>query len=122
MQLTKNFTDDEFRCKCGCNTLIDTPEFRSFVARLQAARTLAGIPFVINSGYRCEKHNAEVGSKPDSSHRRAIAADIETKTLKARFRILKSLYYVGFTRMGIKEGFLHVDDTPDKVQDILWTY
>ena len=68
----KYFTRSEFNCKCGCNTnYIDS----DFLDMMDKARRIAGVPFKINSGYRCEKHPLSI-SNPTSSHIKGIAADI----------------------------------------------
>jgi zinc D-Ala-D-Ala carboxypeptidase len=114
MQITENFSTEEFRCKGNCRGLKDTPEFRRFVDLLQYARNCAGIPFNINSGYRCESHNRAVGGVPNSSHLDSIAADIEADTNEKRWLILRSLIFVGFQRFGIGKTFIHVDFAHDK--------
>lgn len=121
MKLTKNFNSEEFKCPC-CNRTIDSLAFRLFVAKLQEARDIAGIPFVVNSGYRCAKHNKAVGGKPNSSHLKGVAADISARTSSARFRIVDALLKAGFRRIGIGESFVHVDMDAEKVQSVMWTY
>ena len=59
MQLTDHFTTDELECKCCGECQMN----REFMARLEAARVYANIPFRISSGYRCDKHNFSVGGK-----------------------------------------------------------
>lgn len=53
---------------------------------LEPARTLADEPFIITSGYRCEKLNKLVGGVPNSFHLKGMAADIKANgTNQARF-------------------------------------
>ena len=70
---TENFNESEFYCKCGCGAYNVK---QSLVERLQYARKIAGVPFVINSGTRCIAHNAAVGGKPGSHHLEGLAVDI----------------------------------------------
>ncbi len=121
MRLTKNFTDDEFRCPC-CGGLNDTGAFRQFVYKLQVARNYAGIPFIITSGYRCPKHNKAVGGSPGSSHILGIAADIRVRSSAERFKIVEGLMIAGFTRIGIAASFVHVDIDTDKPNCVMWLY
>jgi zinc D-Ala-D-Ala carboxypeptidase len=121
MQLTENFTDDEFKCPC-CGQFIDSLPFRAFLAKLQDARNIAGTPFVITSGYRCPKHNAEVGGKADSSHLKGIAVDIRTHISPDRFAIINGLIKAGFERVGIGSNFIHVDMDTVKPQRLMWIY
>ena len=114
----KHFKVKEFNCPCCGVRSMDEHLLRL----LDSARIQAGVPFVINSGYRCRDHNHRVGGSPTSSHLKGLAADIATLTARKRFQILKALIYVGFTRIGISEGFVHVDVDPDKQEDSLWVY
>ena len=43
---------------------------------LDPAREALGKPIVVNSGYRCPKHNAEVGGVKNSQHMKGEAADV----------------------------------------------
>ena len=64
----------------------------NFLAMLQSLRSKMGIPFVINSGYRCEKHNKNVSPKaPNSRHRFGMAVDIKTSDWSSR-DIFKFIY------------------------------
>ena len=65
----KYFKQDEFDCKCCTANYMD-PEFTDLIDR---ARELAGIPFVISSGYRCTKHNQLIGGVKGSSHTYGVA-------------------------------------------------
>lgn len=110
------FTLDEFACKhCGKNLI-----HSSFVDRLDRARGLAGIPFVINSGYRCDEHDKSIGGK--GNHPSGYAADIMAASSKQRFKILQALLAVGFNRIGIGETFIHVDCNPEKPSGVIWSY
>lgn len=115
MQLTKNFTDDEFNCPCCGEGYVDYP----FLLKLQQAREIANAPFHINSGWRCEKHNKEVGGVENSSHLNGTAADIKVSGPRSRWRIVSSLIHAGFTRIGIKETFIHVD-SDSKIFGMIW--
>ena len=121
MQLTRNFTDDEFKCSC-CGDIVDSLTFRAFLAKLQDARNVACIPFVITSGYRCKKHNEAVGGKANSSHLKGLAVDILSPSSSERFAIINGLIKAGFGRIGIGKNFIHVDMDMDKPQHLIWVY
>jgi len=70
--LTKNFSRHEFACHCCGEVKVDM----RLVEALQKLRDLAGVPIRVVSGYRCPKHNAEVGGAKNSYHLRGMAADI----------------------------------------------
>jgi uncharacterized protein YcbK (DUF882 family) len=112
------FTDSEFACKCGC----DKMEMNALVKyKLDRARAMAGIPFVITSGLRCVEHNRKVGGSPTSSHLLGLAVDIATEMGTDRYLIIKALMHMGFTRIGIAKDFIHVDADTNK-PDNVWLY
>ncbi len=94
---------------------------RTFMAMLQEARTIAGIPFTINSGYRTPQYNATLkDSVPNSSHVLGHAADIAI-TPATKLKIAKALYAAGFRRFGFANSYIHVDNDPSKPVAI-WNY
>lgn len=124
----KYFTKKEFDCNCNsCKTKGNTGENMDidFLIKLDKARDIAGIPFKINSGYRCPEHNIKVGGIKTSSHTNipCNAADISTIDSVTRFKVLQALLEVGFVRIGIGESFIHCDtDTENKSPEVCWTY
>jgi len=113
------FRIDEFKCKgvgcCGNKAVMDI----LFITQLERAREIAGVPFVINSGYRCLTHNAAEGST-SMNHVSGKAADIKATDGPARGKILKGLYLAGFRRIGIHKLFIHAD-TMDEIESA-WFY
>ena len=93
-----------------------------FLDMLDDARDLAGIPFIVSSGYRTVAHNKEVGGTTNSSHLVGCAADIAVRNSSQRFIIVASLIAVGFTRIGIGETFIHVDNDQVKTPAVAWLY
>jgi hypothetical protein len=121
----KYFTFDEIKCPCCGDYYID----KHFYDRLDEAREKADIPFVITSGCRCEKHNKEVGGKPNSSHLfnrdadlLSKAVDIKVESSRERCIILQALIETGFNRIGIGKDFIHVDYDREKPQCVIWHY
>lgn len=118
--MTKNyFTEKETMCRCGCHSGGFLPDFRE---KLNKARELAGIPFFVLSGFRCEEHNRNVGGSETSSHLIGCAADIKAEDSRKRFIIVKALLDAGFTRIGIGKDFVHVDDDFCKDKEVIWLY
>ncbi len=110
MKLTKNFDSREFACRCCGVENIDP----LLVANLQVLRDEAGVPLAINSGYRCEKHNKEVGGSSKSQHVLGKAADVRPLgdiPLEKLCRMAEKV--PGFSNGGIgyypHSGFIHVD-------------
>lgn len=93
-----------------------------FLVKLDNARTLAGIPFKINSGYRTEAHNKKVKGVDGSSHCLGFAADLHANDARSRLLIVSSLLKAGFNRIGIAETFIHVDNDPTKDKNCIWLY
>jgi uncharacterized protein YcbK (DUF882 family) len=94
---------------------------KDFLFVLDEAREFAGIPFVINSAYRSPDHPLSI-KNPSSSHIKGLAVDIKATDSVTRFKIVKALIEVGFTRIGIADTFIHVDLDFDKTQKVIWTY
>jgi len=113
----KYFQWSDFACPCcGANhTQIESAK------RIDEARGFAGVPFIVNSAYRCRIHNQEVGSK-SSVHPGGYAFDIKANNSRSRYRILEGMRKAGFTRIGIAGTFIHCDDDPTKASDVMWTY
>ena len=103
---TKNFKVSEFACHCGCGfNIID----QRVINMAQTIRDALGVPVHVNSGCRCEKRNAKVGSvkkKVDhktgkviskgSNHLYGLAADLScSKGSKVMFETVKKLHAEG---------------------------
>lgn len=114
----KYFKDIEFQCNCANHC--EKKMSNKLLVMLYNARILAGIPFIITSGYRCENYNLVVGGIKNSAHTRGMAVDIKANTSQKRAKILKALVKVGFNRIGIYESFIHVDVDHTKPQNVVW--
>ena len=114
----KYFKPEEFMCPC-CNR-VDMDAI--FVFMLDSLRKLVGAPLHITSGYRCEKHNKEVGGSPNSAHLRGKAADILVTDSEMRWRILKFAFLLGFPRIGIGQTFIHLDIDDSLPSPRVWLY
>ena len=102
----KYFTRSEFACSCGdCENKINN----DLIDKLDKAREISGVSYKINSGYRCESHNAKVGGSPKSLHKAGRAADIHVADNHSRYMILKGLFEAGLDRVLIYKTFIHAD-------------
>lgn len=75
-QINNYFNSDEFQCKCSykdCDTTLLHPWT---IESITESRKELGRPIHINSAHRCQRHNADVGGSPTSSHMKGLAADI----------------------------------------------
>ena len=114
----KHFKEREFKCPC-CGQIKLAEEFKE---KIDMARDIAGIPFIITSGYRCPKHNKEVGGKSDSAHLKGFAADVKATDSYTRYKIVTAALTAGFTRIGVAKNFIHLDCDPEKPQEVMWVY
>jgi len=116
------FPDNELQCPC-CGKLNFSKDTK---LKLNLARALAGIPFILNSACRCKAHNTEVGGKENSSHlcegQECTAVDIKATTSRQRYLILAALIGAGFNRIGIAKTFVHADADPTKDEKVIWLY
>lgn len=112
-----NFSVDEFaRANPPCS--LDQMDDK-FMDRLQVARDLAGVPFVINSAFRSVSWEKSKKRSGKSMHCQGRAVDIKCVDSCNRYRILSALIYAGFKGIGIDNTFIHVDD---RDISLIWTY
>jgi len=112
-------TDKKLECNCGCGLRNTTPRHKSM---LYTARENAGIPFVITSGSRCEKHNKEVGGKTESDHLTGEGTDIKCTGSGNRFIIIEAAIKAGFKRIGIGKTFIHLGSRESNSLRVMWLY
>lgn len=87
--------------------------------RLQTARTIARVPFVLNSAFRSVKHELASGRTGKSMHTLGRAVDIKCVDSGTRYRIVEALIAAGFHGIGIDNRFIHVDD---RKYHFIWLY
>ena len=92
----------------------------SVVQRLDKAREIAKVPFIVDSGYRDENHPESI-KNPTSSHIKGLAVDIAT-TPETQSIIYNALKKAGFIRLGVGSNFVHADMDYDKDKYITWFY
>ena len=109
MKITKNFSSDEFACKCCGGQNIN----ENLVFQLQKIRGIVKKPIIITSGYRCPAHNKKIGGSPKSQHLLGKAADIYVNGMSVRdlYEVVSIFYKNGITGIGVypEQGFIHVD-------------
>lgn len=90
------------------------------VSKLNNARHIANMPFIINSGKRDPETNKKVGGVSNSSHLKGLAADIACASSGERYLIIRGALAAGFCRIGIGQGHVHLDIDPEKDQNIIF--
>jgi uncharacterized protein YcbK (DUF882 family) len=89
---------------------------QGLVDALEAFRTLAARPVVIDSAYRCEKHNAQAGGVGKSEHVEGLAADIRVDgmtaaELEALARRIPAIRGIG---RADQQEYVHIDVRPTR--------
>lgn len=112
VQLSKNFESTEFDCKCKsyCSTTIIDEQL---VTYLQKIRDHFGKPVIINSAYRCKKHNTSVGGAGNSKHVYGQAADIKIAGITP-LKIAQYAESIGIKGIGRYTNFVHIDTRKNK--------
>lgn len=64
--LTKHFSEEELRCRCGCGLCKPHPRL---LALLDFLREAWGGPLIVTSGTRCRTHNRAEGGVDDGTGR-----------------------------------------------------
>lgn len=111
-RLSQHFTVPEFVCKgSGC---CDTAKLDGgLITVLELIRQHFDAPVVINSGYRCEKHNQAVGGAAGSLHTKGMAADIVVQGV-APMEVARYAERIGVLGIGLYGDFVHVDTRGEK--------
>ena len=91
-----------------------------FMERLYAARVILKEPMIITRGYSSREHNKNVGGVRDSSHEKGLGVDIRCHDSKYRLKLIGSLLDVEFTRIGIYDKHIHVDNDPELPPNVMW--
>lgn len=118
MQLSKNFTSEELQCRCCARLLYED----SLIVALQRLRDRFGTPMVVTSGYRCPKHNKEVGGTETSQHTKGTAVDLVFYQAANRNRFIALVEKMlddgelpeigGFGWKAYSNGCVHLDVRP----------
>lgn len=113
MKLSENLSHHEFMCRCkyeDCTyTLVNSVLLQSF----EKLRIDVQQPLYVRSGYRCQKHNTDVGGVEKSRHMRGDAIDLEVPTTMHinRFVFLCAQYF-NVVIPYEEKGFVHCHNEP----------
>lgn len=111
IRLALGLTSSEFACKCSypeCRSTIAHPDLIKAWGKF---RSLVGKAVLVNSGYRCPRHNLEEGGRPLSRHQLGQAIDINLKSIKHlnKSEVEFAAKEAGFTYIKFYETFAHID-------------
>lgn len=121
----KHFTYDEIMRVARWLDSEETPSPKYVInegslLRLDRARQIAGIPFVVNSSYRSPAYEVSKGRSGTSAHCLGRAFDIKCRSSRERYLIISGAIAAGFSRIGIYPNFVHLDDSTDHDQCVIW--
>ena len=120
MATAKYFKEEEFKkCSPSCS-LQDMKQ--TTMSKLDTAREIAGIPFVLNSAFRSSEWDKSKGRSGTGAHTTGNAIDIRCTSDRDRFLIIDSLLKAGFKRIGVAKSFIHADDSETHSQSVSWLY
>ena len=120
MIASKYFEEEEFsRCSPACS-LQDMKQ--TTMSKLDTAREIASIPFVLTSAYRSPEHDKSKGRSGTGAHTLGWAVDIKCNTSRNRSLIVSALLKAGFKRIGIDKSFIHACDSETHDQGFMWVY
>ena len=109
-----NFPKNEPYLACPCCGLLNID--LCFLDKVQQARIIANIPFIITSACRCEIHNKKIGGKEKSKHitspkKQCTAIDISCLYDKDRYIIQNALMRANLLHLGTSKDFIHCDNS-----------
>jgi len=123
-QISPNFNEDEFRCKgkncCGGQVCIDyelvfgLQKLRDYITQ----KTGKQHDFIITCGYRCPKHNRQVGGATASAHLSGKAIDfyVNGLSIAQTWLFIEKMGVNNFSGMGSypeeHPPIIHVDSLP----------
>lgn len=120
MVISKYFSEKEFqKCTPACS-LQDMKQMT--MSKLDTAREIAGIPFVLTSAFRSSDWDKSLGRSGTGAHTLGRAVDIRCDVSPVRFLVASALLRAGFKRIGIAKEFIHADDSEVHDQDVIWLY
>lgn len=127
LDLYPYFTNDELKCKCGCEEVGMDPVFMHSLIHI---RGIYGKPMKLSSAYRCPNHPIERSKNVPGSHSTGMAVDVLVFGKNAS-ELLRIAVEYGFTGIGVsqrgemKQRFIHLDmapETKDRPRPWLWSY
>jgi hypothetical protein len=102
----------EFRCKCSYDDCSYTLVLDRTVSSFFLTRKHFGKPIIVTSGFRCQRHNKDVGGLATSFHKAGAAIDIQPRDL-ADLDLLEQRAKVFFDVVIRYDTFLHCHNTED---------
>ena len=110
MKSSPFFKPEEFACKCNYDSCVDALNFMSeqLLDAIFKIRAQVDFPMIVNSAYRCSKHNKDVGGSRYSYHCKGMAVDIRMTNPHDRYELVEQAINHGLTVI-IYPTFVHLD-------------
>jgi zinc D-Ala-D-Ala carboxypeptidase len=122
----RNFSRQEFACKCGCGT--NGIQDR-FIDVAQELRDEVGFALVCSSGYRCADHPIESRKASPGEHSEGTCADFLVSHQSAVALLKAAAAHPAVTGIGVNQKgdgrFLHIgigEPKPSRPRPHLWSY
>lgn len=113
--VSKFFNRIEFKCNCyNCKPYAVDAELLEV---LEDVREHFDAPVYITSGWRCEKHNTNVGGAKDSKHLYGIAADFKVRNVSpidVHGYLVER--YPDCYGIGLYSSWVHLDVRPERAR------
>ncbi len=109
--ITENFTYERLVCPC-CDSLKIIPQLYDHMEKLQKMRSDLGFSIIVNSGYRCKEHNADISGAKNSQHMQ-FATDVRPSFRNGFIHRLEAMYKMAlkleFDGIGKYDEWIHLD-------------
>jgi len=111
IQLCFGLKSSEFKCKCGFEECRGTFVSKKLVKAYSKFRSFIDTPLEINSGFRCVRHNFDIGGVPLSRHCSGEAIDISLSSFEFidKDEVSNTASFCGFTFIKFYKTFVHFD-------------
>jgi len=118
------FTQAELQCHCSYPECDGGEMSPAFMVRVIDLRKFLDFPFPVSSGFRCARHNTDVGGRSNSLHLLGQAIDIGIDRDRA-YQLVADAKNFGMRGIGVRQvgskRFVHIDNRPqDHVS--FWSY
>lgn len=107
-ELAYKLTHDEFKCRCSFSDCTFTLVNHRVLLAFDCIRATWGGPIFVNSGFRCQKHNSNVGGARDSWHKKGSAIDIRPEDPEDLMKLYNiAVKFFDLIIIYEDDGFLH---------------
>jgi len=117
------FKMEEFSCRCSYAECEESNQFMDerFLELIFKVRAQLDFPFYVTSGFRCVKHNRDVGGAKNSYHTKGLAVDIAMYNDYDRYELLEQLMAHGLSAI-IYKSFVHIELRPGQPKLLRGSY